>query len=131
MSYCLVIAHRNHRRSGAAEGEAEGTFSTRTMTTTSADLGKGSSSKLEVLYSIHDYYALLWRINYVALTYGIFTFSRGRGGGGGSDWRKSKDPYGADDDDTHSSSNWEKEFEVLKVQNKPSAPKVGSFKDHQ
>ena len=65
----------------------------------------------------------------MALTYGIFTFSRGRGGGGGgSDWRKSKDPYGADDDDAHSSSNWEKEFEVLKVQNKPSAPKVSSYR---
>ena len=51
-----------------------------------------------------------------------FNFSRGRGGGGGgSSWRTSKDPYGADDD--VGSSNWEKEFEVLKVQNKP-APKV-------
>ena len=63
---------------------------------------------------------------YVALTRSLITFSRGRraGGGGGSDWRTSKDPYGADDDDAVGSSNWEKEFEVLKVQNKPAAPKV-------
>ena len=63
----------------------------------------------------------------MALTRSFLTFSRGRrggGGGGGSDWRTSKDPYGADDDAGGSSSNWEKEFEVLKVQNKPAAPKV-------
>merc|ERR1719192_459189 len=63
-------------------------------------------------------------------TSGGFGESRGRGGGGGSDWRKSKDPYGADDDDTHSSSNWEKEFEVLKVQNKPSAPKKDEWNNN-
>jgi len=62
--------------------------------------------------------------------FGGFGESRGRSGGGGSDWRKSKDPYGADDDDTHSSSNWEKEFEVLKVQNKPSAPKKDEWNNN-
>jgi len=65
--------------------------------------------------------------------FGGFGASRGRrggGGGGGSDWRTSKDPYGADDDAGGSSSNWEKEFEVLKVQNKPAAPKKDEWNNN-